>query len=272
MKRFVLIVASALICSLAFARGGHDLVIVHFNDTHSHLDPEYDGTAGVLERAAFIDSLRRAEGRRNFLLLHAGDYEQGSSYFTVLRGDLETEMVNALGYDCVVPGNHEFDNGIEDLGRRASMLKCDILCANYDLSTFEVGKYVKPYTIVRKAGRRIGIIGIMCDLSAVVKRETSSRIPAFNTSEVVNKYASYLKNECKCDLVILLSHAGFRGESGINDTDIVPLTTDVDLVVGGHSHTRLREAYQAVNKNGRIVPIVQNWEWGHEAAVMRVSF
>lgn len=272
MRKLLLTLAAVLVCTLSFAGGRRDLVIVHFNDTHSHLDPEYDGTGGVLERAAFIDSLRRAEGRRNVLLLHAGDYEQGSSYFTVLHGDLETEIINIMGYDCVVPGNHEFDNGIEDLGRRASMMKCDILCANYDLSTFDVGKYVKPYTILRKAGRKIGVIGIMCDLSAVVKRETSSRIPAFNTLEVVNKYASYLKNERKCDLVILLSHAGFRGEAGMNDTDIVPLTTDVDLVVGGHSHTRLQEAYQAVNKNGRIVPIVQNWKWGYEAAVMRVSF
>ena len=272
MRKALLTLAALMMCALASAGGKHDLVIVHFNDTHSHLDPEHDGTGGILERAAFVDSIRRAEGRRNVLLLHAGDYEQGSSYFTVLHGDLETELINAMGYDCVVFGNHEFDNGIEDLGRRTAKLKCPSLCANYDLSTFEVGKYAQPYVILRKAGRKIGIIGILCDLSAMVKRETSSRIPSLGTVESVNKYASYLKNEAGCDLVIVLSHAGFKGEAGANDTDIVPLTTDVDLVVGGHSHTRLKEAYPAVNAKGKTVPIVQNWCWGHEAAVMRVSF
>lgn len=272
MKKILLTLAAVLVCSMSLAGGRHNLVIVHYNDTHSHLDPMFDGTGGILERAAFIDSLRKAEGRRNVLLLHGGDYEQGSSYFTVLKGDLETEMINALRYDCVVPGNHEFDNGIEDLGRRLSRTKSNVLCANYDLSIFEAGKYVKPYVVLRKAGKKIGVIGILCDLSAVVKRETSSRIPSFDTVEKVNEYAAYLKNEKGCDLVIVLSHAGFRGEAGMNDTDIVPLTKDVDLVVGGHSHTRLDEAYMCPNAEGKEIPIVQNWQWGLESAVLRVSF
>lgn len=272
MKRILIVAAALLLAVSASASKPRELVIVHFNDTHSHLDPEFDGTGGILERAAFVDSLRQAYGRRNVLLLHGGDFEQGSSYFTILKGDLEISLANALKYDCMVLGNHEFDNGIEDLGRRLSMLKCPVVCANYDLSSFEAGKYASPYVIVRKAGMKIGIIGILCDLSAVVLREISDRIPALGTVESVNRYADYLKHHEHCDMVIVLSHAGFKGEAGKNDTDIVPLTHSVDLVVGGHSHTKLDSAFMMKDQYGRQVPIVQDWCWGLEAGVMKVKF
>lgn len=271
MKRFFTLTAAIIVAVAAYAAKPHDLVIVHFNDTHSHLDPEFSGEGGVLERAAFIDSVRKAEGRNNVLLLHAGDFEQGSSYFTILKGDLEINLLNAMRYDCVVPGNHEFDNGIEDLGRRLSMLKCPVVCTNYDLSPFEAGKYVKPYVIVRKAGLKIGIIGILCDLASMVAWETSSRIPALGTVESVNKYADILKYEEGCDLVIVLSHAGFSGEAGINDTELVPLTHNIDIIVGGHSHTKLDSIYFGRDQYGRSIPIVQDWRWGVEAGVLRVS-
>ena len=151
MKKFVLILAALMVCTATFAQG---LTILHLNDTHSHLDPLPTGEAGVLERTAFIDSVRNADGEDNVLLLHAGDFGQGSSYFTLLAGDLEISLINAMKYDCVALGNHEFDNGLEELGRRMSMLKdTKVVCANYDFSSFEAGKYVKPYTILEKAGK-----------------------------------------------------------------------------------------------------------------------
>ena len=99
------------------------MVVVHFNDTHSHLEPirasePGKGTGGVIERAACLDSIRTANGKRNVLLLHAGDFSQGTSYFTKLKGDIEIKVINAMKYDVVTLGNHEFDNGIEELSRR----------------------------------------------------------------------------------------------------------------------------------------------------------
>lgn len=262
---------AAVLCTL-LCSCSHDLVIVHMNDTHSHFDPLRDGRTGIVERTVIVDSIRRANGVKNTLLLHAGDFSQGSSYFTMLHGDLEIDAINAMGYDCVTLGNHEFDNGIEDLGRRLSGLECPVVCANYDFSTFEAGKYITPYTILQKAGRKIGIIGVLCDISTVVSREIADRIPALETVETVNKWAAYLKNEEKCDLVIALTHIGLGIEGTLDDLALVPQTRDVDLVVGGHSHTFIDDIVWVKNLDGKEIPIVQDGCWGYEVAEMRVSF
>ena len=149
------------------------LVILHANDTHSHFEPvrdeEYPGMGGIIERAAYLDSVRVAEGPENVLLLHAGDFSQGTTYFSELGGNLEVQALNAMKYDVVTLGNHEFDNGLEDLGRRLSSLEMPVVVCNYDFSPFEAGKYIKPYVIVEKAGLKIGVIGVLCDLKSMVR-------------------------------------------------------------------------------------------------------
>jgi len=249
------------------------LTIVHFNDTHSHMEPERSGDnvgkGGVIERAAYRDSVIKADGKKNVLLLHAGDYSQGTSYFTVLKGDLEIDLINAMKYDCVTLGNHEFDNGVEELARRVSNLNCPVVCANYDFSNFELGRYVKPYTILKKAGLRIGIIGLMPDISTLVSKEISSKIPAFDNAEVVNKWAKVLKEEEKCDLVIALTHIGYEGEA-YTDFMLVRDTRGIDIVIGGHSHTFISEPGYEKNLDGQMIPIVQNGCWGLEVGNMKV--
>lgn len=242
------------------------LVILHTNDLHSHLEPEMDGRGGVIERAAFVDSLRCAEGKRNVMLLDAGDWEQGTSYFTVLGGSLEAEILNAMGYDCVCLGNHEFDNGIEDLTRRVKLLDMPVVCANYDFSPFELGNYVKPYAVLRKGGMRIGVIGIICDISKVVSRSTADRIPKLETGPVVNEYARLLREEEKCDFVILLSHAGY-----VSDEKIAEQISGVDVIIGGHSHTYLgRMNTKHKGTDGKTIPIVQDGSWGDEVGVLKL--
>lgn len=241
------------------------LTILHVNDTHSHLEPERSGDrkglGGVIERAAYRDSVVKADGKRNVLLLHAGDFSQGTSYFSVLGGDIEIDLINAMKYDCVTLGNHEFDNGVDELARRLANIKCPVVCANYDFSNIALAKYVKPYAIVKKAGMRIGIIGLMPDITTLVSKEVSDKIPAFENSEVVNKWAEYLKTEKKCDMVIALTHIGFENEPYVDST-LVKRTRNVDLVVGGHSHTYLKEPYYENNLDAIPTPIVQDGEWG----------
>lgn len=262
MKRLVIIALSALLLG-AFNASAQKLVILHVNDTHSHLDPERNGKeagqGGVIERAAYIDSVRKAVGKNKVLLLHAGDWNQGTSYYNVLNGDLEGDLVNALGYDCVTFGNHEFDNDLEDLGRRVAKLKTNVICANYDFSPFELGKYVKPYCIIKRGGMKIGIVGMLCNISTVVDRKVADRVPHFDDVEVLNKWADYLKNDQKCDLVILLSHLGFQ-----EDMAITPKISNVDIIIGGHSHTFLKDINYANDKTGKPVPVVQDWKWGLE--------
>ena len=259
MKRFLVIALCALaLCS--FSASAQKLVIVHVNDTHSHLDPLRDGTGGVVERAAYIDQVRKEYGRRHVLLLHAGDFNQGTSYFTLLNGDLEVSLVNALGYDCITLGNHEFDNGIEDLARRLKTVKCPIVCCNYDFSPFELGQYVTPCTIVRRGGMKIGIVGALCDISSVVARPIADRLPALDTETEVNRWAAYLKNEKKCDMVILLSHLGFDGPQ--SDVEISSKLHNVDMIVGGHSHTNLDDIVWKTDADGKPVGIITDGEWG----------
>ena len=250
------------------------LTILHVNDTHSHLEPERaggrKGLGGVIERAAYRDSVVKADGKRNVLLLHAGDFSQGTSYFSVLGGDIEIDLINAMKYDCVTLGNHEFDNGVDELARRLANIKCPVVCANYDFSNIALAKYVKPYAIVKKAGMKIGIIGLMPDITTLVSKEVSDKIPAFENSEVVNKWAEYLKTEKKCDMVIALTHIGFENEPYVDRT-LVKRTRNVDLVVGGHSHTYLKEPYYENNLDAIPIPIVQDGEWGLNIGNLKIS-
>ena len=180
MRKAVLIALAA--AAMAVCACQPRLVILHTNDTHSHFEPlrggEDAGVGGVIERAAFVDSVRAAHGANRVLLLHAGDFGQGTSYFTELKGTLEPTMINDLGYDCIALGNHEFDNGIEDLTERLKMVRPEtkFVCANVDLSPFELGEYVKPYAIFKRGRLKIGIIGLESDLSTNVSKTISSRM------------------------------------------------------------------------------------------------
>ena len=119
MKKTILIIAAVL---TVISLDAQSLTVLHFNDTHSHVDPqrsgEYKGLGGVVEQAAYVDSVRKADGKKNVLLLHAGDFGQGTSYFTELGGNIEIDVMNSMKFDVVALGNHEFDNGIVELARR----------------------------------------------------------------------------------------------------------------------------------------------------------
>ena len=261
MKRLLL----TMICLLAVMAGAsaQRLVIIHVNDTHSHLDPERSGEeaglGGIIERAAYIDSVRNAVGKDKVLLLHAGDWDQGSPYYTIYGGDLEVSLLNALKYDCLTFGNHEFDNGVDDLGRRVKDIKCPVICANYDFSQFDMGrKGVKPYAVIRRGGLKIGLIGMLTDITKVVSYETASRVPrAGEDPEVVNRWADYLRNEKKCDMVIVLSHIGYE-----EDLEMVKDIRGVDIIIGGHSHTFVKDLEYRTDLDGKQVPVIQDGCWG----------
>lgn len=264
--------AALLIAAAAFAQ---DLTILHLNDTHSHIDPEksgiYDGVGGVIEQAAYIDSVRCADGKRNVLLLHAGDFSQGTSYFPTLKGNIEIDVINAFGYDAVCLGNHEFDNGPAELARRLASCKVPVVCANYDFTGSPVDPYVDPYVILRKAGKKIGIIGLMTDVSAVVDTDVARTMKYLDPVEVVNRYAALLKDEKDCDLVICLTHLGYENEE-FTDCELAPKVRNVDIIVGGHSHTRLTDKTVIRDLDGEDVVIVTDWRFGREIGHLSVDF
>ena len=248
-----------------------ELTILHFNDTHSHIDPQrsgdYVGRGGVIEQAAYIDSVRCADGKRNVLLLHAGDYGQGTSYFTELEGNIEIDVMNSMKFDAVCLGNHEFDNGPVELARRLRNLKADVVCANYDFTGSPLEGLIKPYTIVRRGGKKIGIIGLLTDIMRVVDKEIAASFKFLDPVEVTNRYAAYLKNEKDCDIVLCLSHMGY-----MEDREVAASLRNVDLIVGGHSHTLLHKKQLVKDADGKDVVIVQNWKWGLNVGELKIDF
>ena len=240
------------------------LVILHTNDTHSQIEPMrvgHDaGLGGVDRRLQFVNGVREQYGKENVLLLDGGDYNQGTPYFTVAKGDLEVELCNALGYDVATLGNHEFDNGMEELARRLKMANHTTVTCNYDFSQSVLKDFIKPCTVVERAGMKIGIIGVApTKLNSLVSAGNQNGMKKLNTIKEVNRWAEYLKNQEKCDLVILLSHLGYSGGNEDNPSDIVVAenSRNIDIIIGGHSHTYLKEAKEVANLDGVMVPIVQ---------------
>lgn len=272
MKRIYVILAAFLVSTASFAQS---LTLLHLNDTHSHIDPEKSGThagkGGVIEQAAYIDSVRCADGKRNVLLLHAGDFSQGTSYFPTLKGDMEIDVINAFGYDAVCLGNHEFDNGPVELARRLKNCKAAVVCANYDFTGSPLDPYVDPYVIVRKAGKKIGIIGLLTDVSSVVDVEIASSMKYMDPIEIVNRYALELKEDKGCDLVVCLSHLGYESEA-FTDCELVPHVRNVDVIVGGHSHTHLKDMTVLKDLDGEDVVVITDWKFGREIGNLKIDF
>ena len=258
----------SLLCTFCCAEP-RNLVIVHTNDTHSQIEPlrlgSNRGKGGVERRLQFVNSVREKYGKNNVLYLDAGDFNQGTPYYTMGHGDLEIELCNILKIDVATLGNHEFDNGIEDLTERVRGVKCPIVCANLDLRSFELGEFVKPYVILEKAGRKIGIIGLEADLKGKISSVISDRMPQYPAEEVSAKWAEELKRSEKCDLVILLSHQGFD-----RDCEIAAAVNNVDIIVGGHSHTFLDGMEIVKNPEGKDVYIVTDGCWGLEMGEMHI--
>jgi 5'-nucleotidase len=205
------------------------------------------------------------------MLLHAGDFSQGTSYFTKFRGNIEVDLINALRFDVLCLGNHEFDNGIDELARRVRTIKSPVVCANYDFSNTPLDGLVKPWTVVEKAGKKIGVIGLLTDLSSVVSREIAVQLKYQHPAEVADRYGKELK-DMGCDLVIALTHLGYEGGQYYTDQELASHTRYVDVIVGGHSHTYLTEMKTVRNLDGSEVKIVTDGKWGLNVGKLSVDF
>lgn len=256
-----ILVTCLLAALLAFPAGAQRLVILHTNDSHSQIEPirtgSQAGLGGVDRRLQFIDSVRAEYGARKVLVLDGGDYNQGTPYFTVGGGDLELSLMNVMGYDVVTVGNHEFDNGIDEFARRLSSSKFKTVTCSYDFKGTPLEKYVKPYAIIRRGGMKIGIVGVTVNLKNKVADPVMKEMEYRDFIPEVNKYADYLRNRRHCDLVICLSHLGYD-----DDIELAAASNDLDLIIGGHSHTYIKEATEVKNLNGRNVPVVQAGDKG----------
>ena len=232
----------AVICSLAVMQAGAEkLVILHTNDTHSIIDPAYDSDlGGVVRRKAVIDSVRRAN--KNVMLIDAGDVVQGSLYFTLFHGEVEQKIMNALGYDIQILGNHEFDNGMEDLEKYLRGLNADLLSANYNFRDTNLKDLFIPVTIREYDGRRIGFIGINVNPEGLIDKNKMGATEYTDAIEAANLCADYLKKIAHCDLVVVVSHIGYDDQKFGSDVDMARASRNIDVIIGAHSHTTVNPA------------------------------
>ncbi|MDR1742893.1 MAG: metallophosphatase [Dysgonamonadaceae bacterium] len=259
-----------LICGFT-AFGQKQLVILHTNDTHSRIEPlpNTDKTApdkgGVVRRATFIDSVRHAD--KNVLLLDAGDFLQGTPYFNLFKGKVEVEAMNRMKYDVATIGNHEFDYGLETLAEVARQARFPIICCNYDFSGTPMEGLTKPYVIFKKNGIRIGVIGVGVQPQGLVGSGNYKGMKYLPPEKIVNDLALRLKEKNKCDMVICLTHIGY-----MEDIDLAKNTRNVDLIIGGHSHTYMKEPEWVKNLDDKEVMIHQTNGRGVYVGEIKVDF
>ena len=240
------------------------ITILHTNDTHSHIDPfpadhpKNPNMGGAARRAAIIESIRKEE--KNVLLLDAGDIFQGTPYFNYYGGELEFKLMSMMQYDVATMGNHDFDNGIDGFYAQLPNAKFDFVSANYDFKNTVLNDIVKPYKIILKDGIKIGIFGLGVQLDGLVDKKLYKETVYNNPIEVAQDMTRILKEEKKCDLVICLSHLGFKyKDEPEKPSDIVlaQKTKNIDLIIGGHTHTFLDKPVIEKNSEGKEVLINQ---------------
>lgn len=254
--------------SISFAsqilKSDKKVTILHTNDQHSRIDPfpptyaHSSNKGGFARRATLIEAIRQEEPQ--VLLLDSGDVFQGTPYFNFFGGELEFKLMSKMGYEASTMGNHEFDNGLEGFKKQLPHAQFDFLCSNYDFTNTILEGLTKDYKIINKGGIKIGIFGIGVELEGLVEKKNYLETIYLDPIEIAQDRAYMLKKEKKCDLVICLSHIGYKYPNFPNkvcDVQLCQQTSHIDLVLGGHTHTFFKEPEKYINKEGKEVLLNQ---------------
>ncbi len=263
--------ASARSIAPAMFRGEEEtrITLLHTNDVHSRLepfpddDPQYAGLGGAARRAALVKRIRRENP--NTLLLDAGDAFQGTPYYNLYRGEADYQVMSAIGYDVVTLGNHEFDSGLEALARALNFAKFDVVCANYDFRDTLLRDRIKPYVVRELAGVRIGIFGLGIALEGLVPEPHRVGVRYYDPLATARAMVRTLKEREEALLIICLSHLGLYDESErlrtvpppIGDREIARAVEGIDVIIGGHTHTFMKEPELVRRPSGGTTLIFQ---------------
>ena len=230
------------------------VTILHTNDVHSHIEPfsknhsEFPNKGGFERRSTLINSIRN--NNPNTLLFDAGDIFQGTPYFNFYGGELEFKLMSMLKYDASTIGNHDFDNGLSGLNEQLPNASFDFISSNYDFTNTILEKKTSQYKIYNKSGIKIGVFGLGIELEGLVTKELFKETKYLDPIEVSQDITHKLKNEEKCDLIVCLSHLGFSYDNfpeKISDLNLAKKTKDIDLIIGGHTHTFMKEPIKVKN-------------------------
>lgn len=257
------------------AAEGRNLVILHTNDTHSQIDPDdRDGLGGIARRKVVVDSVRAAED--NVLVVDAGDAVQGTLYFNLFGGEVEQKAMNKIGYDLRILGNHEFDNGIDALGKMLSEADATFLSTNYDLKDTPLADKFKRYTIKEIDGKRIGFIAINIDPKGIISDGNYNGLVYLDAMESADAAAWWLKNIEKCDMVVVVTHIGYDPSMPPGDKILAENSRNIDVIIGGHSHDLINPMkndmqWRIPNKDGRDVLVAQVGKQGKNVGKITID-
>ena len=241
-----------------------NITILHTNDVHSHVEPfskdhsEFPNKGGFERRATLISEIRRQNP--NTLLFDAGDIFQGTPYFNFYGGEIEFKLMSMLGYDAITIGNHDFDNGMDGLNHQLPNAKFDIISSNYDFKNTILESKVSDYKIYNKSGIKIGVFGLGIELEGLVSKDLYKETKYLDPIEIANDTAKKLKETENCDIVICLSHLGYKYEkfpNKVSDLNLAKSTKNIDLIIGGHTHTFMNKPVVVKNNVGNDVLINQ---------------
>lgn len=276
MKQIVLIIALLLTTMNVDAKGPKKITVLHTSDTHSCVLPLNKNLAdtmladrgGFLRRIAMLKQERQSDP--DLLLFDCGDFSQGSSYYTMFKGDVEVELMNRMHYDAVTIGNHEFDFGLDNMIRLFKKANFPVVCSNYDFGDTELKDIVKPYIVLKRKGVKIGVFGVCPPLEGLVSTKNYCPLKYLDPVEVTERMVDILRNQQKCDVVICLSHLGWE-VSDYPDNELIKRTSGIDLVLGGHSHTYLKTLGYETDKTGRQVPVDHEGKHGIFVGKMQLT-
>lgn len=255
---FSVVCAMSCVASFAMADDDKGLYILHTNDTHScvmPVNPNSSDTAladkgGFVRRVALVRDLRVEHP--DLLLFDSGDFSQGSAYYNLYKGEVEVKLMNDMKYDAVAIGNHELDFGLDNLARILRMAEFPVVCANYHVEGTVLEGLVKPYVVLERKGMKIGVFGLGTQLEGMVAYDNYKGVTYEDPITAAARVADELKHKEHCDVVVCLSHLGW-GIDGTDDTELVPATSNIDVVLGGHSHTYFKQVEILKNKDGKPV-------------------
>lgn len=250
------------------------LTILHTNDTHSQIEPiaatatKNANEGGYARRMGLIEQERQADP--DLLLLDAGDFSQGTPYFNFYHGRIEVDALNRMGYDACTLGNHEFDNGLDTLAAVLRGAKFPILVANYEVEGTPLEGIVRPYTIIRRKGLKIGIIGLGVNPDGLIAAHNFEPVVYHEPLPAVEKYGQLLKDKEHCDLVVCLSHIG-TDANGINDLQLAHESHYIDIFIGGHTH-QIYNGHRVNNSKGEEVVLSQAGKSGCKVGKIVLNF
>ncbi|MCD7899462.1 MAG: metallophosphatase [Bacteroides sp.] len=276
--RFIFILLALLIALGGYAQ--KKVTILHSNDVHSRIEPINKDAADTLSagKGGFIRIVNCAQEMRkkdpDLLLFDSGDFSQGTPFYNLFKGEVEIKLMNAAGYTAGTIGNHEFDFGLENMARLFRMADFPIVCANYDFTGTVLEGLVKPYIIIKRKGIKIGVFGLGTRLEGMVQASNCEGVTYLEPYETANRIAKLLKKKKKCDLVICLSHLGFQSsdKNPVSDTILAGKTSNIDIILGGHSHTLLQKVEVVNNLEGKNVYINQVGKSGIYLGELEIEF